>query len=237
MKTRIRAVLFDYGLTLVRFAFPRECLIDVLERYRPRLAEELGHSPEIEHLMTQVLEKVENDLMLIEGEDEVEDYLGFYARRWHDAGYGVSDELLYEILDDEQRCWDAAMHVEAEVHQLLERLRARGIKTAVVSNAAFPPEMMRRQVAGNGIAPRVDTVVFSSEIGRRKPAPELYREALTRLGVRPDEALFVGDRLLEDYEGPRRLGMQAVLYRRPEDEPPPVGVETVGELSQIESLL
>jgi putative hydrolase of the HAD superfamily len=79
----------------------------------------------------------------------------------------------------------------------------------------------------------VDAVVFSSEVGRRKPAPELYLAALDRLGVPAAEALYVGDRVAEDYDGPRRVGMRAVvctaLARRPVGE----GVPTIARLEDL----
>jgi putative hydrolase of the HAD superfamily len=61
------------------------------------------------------------------------------------------------------------------------------------------------------VTERVDAVVFSSGVGRRKPAPEIYRAALHELGVEPENALFVGDRVREDVQGPAALGMRTCL--------------------------
>jgi putative hydrolase of the HAD superfamily len=105
--------------------------------------------------------------------------------------------------------------------------------TAIASNAPFPPAMMHRQVRSNGLAERVDAVVFSSEVGRRKPAPELYQAALDRLGVAAPEALYVGDRLLEDYDGPRRVGMRAILCTALARTPAPPGVPTAARLAEL----
>jgi putative hydrolase of the HAD superfamily len=89
----------------------------------------------------------------------------------------------------------------------------------------------------NGIAEKVDAVVFSSEIGRRKPAPEMYRAALDTIGVEAQHALFVGDRVREDYEGPRALGMRAVIFTAHTDELPPSGVPMIASLSDLLGLL
>jgi HAD superfamily hydrolase (TIGR01509 family) len=208
------AVLFDYGLTLVSFTFPRDDLLCVMEQARRWLG---PGAPDAETLMRDVLEPLEADLDTI-GEDEV-DYLALYDRAWRRAGMEVPAETLYRILDLEQRCWDRAVRLAPGALETLEALHDRGLRTAVASNAPFPPDMMRRQARLTGIADRVDAVVFSSEVGRRKPAPELYLAALDRLHVPPSEALYVGDRVVEDYDGPRRLGMRAVvctaLARRP----------------------
>ena len=93
--------------------------------------------------------------------------------------------------------------------------------------------MMHRQVAANGIAERVDAVVFSSEVGRRKPAPELYLAALDRIGASPAEALYVGDRVVEDYDGPRRIGMRAVLCSGLARQPAPAGVPSIASLADL----
>src|SRR5919204_1295653 len=226
----IAAVLFDYGLTLVTFSFPRDCLLAVLESYRPRLG---PRAPDPETIMREALEPLEAELEGY-GEDEV-DYMDFYERAWRRAGIVASRDLLYDLLDHEQRCWDGAVRLAPAALETLDRLRARGVRTAVASNAPFPPEMMRRQVDGNGIGRRVDAIVFSSEVGRRKPAPELYQAALDAVDVPAQRALYVGDRYAEDYEGPRRLGMRAVLCTALARQLPPDGVPTIGTLAELES--
>lgn len=226
----LRGVLFDYGLTLVTFIYPRAELLCVLDQVRPWLG---PAAPDAETLMREVLEPLEEDLEGI-GEDEV-DYLSFYECAWRRAGFDVQGETLYRILDLEQRCWDRSVSLAPDALRTLERLRARGLRTAVASNAPFPPEMLHRQVRAIGVAERVDAVVFSSEVGRRKPAPELYQAALDRIGVAAVEALYVGDRTVEDYEGPRRLGMRAVLCTALARQPVDEAVPTIARLGDLEA--
>ncbi len=89
----------------------------------------------------------------------------------------------------------------------------------IVSNTFDPPDLLHADLAAEGVTERVDAVVFSSEIGRRKPAPEIYRAALDAVGVEPANALFVGDRVREDVQGPAALGMRTCLvtYFRVDD--------------------
>lgn len=232
----IDAVLFDYGRTLVTFAYPTSALLDVLETFRPRIAEVLGaEAPPAETLMRNVLLPLEEHIES-PGEDEVT-YLDVYRSAWRAAGLDLPDDLLYGILDEEQRCWDRAVRVDREAVGVLKWLGWRGTKRAVCSNAPFPPEMMRRQVQSNGIADLVNAVLFSSEVGRRKPAPELYLAALDAVGVGADRALFVGDRVREDYEGPRAVGIRAVICTAHAAEAPPPGIPTIASLMQIRALL
>jgi HAD superfamily hydrolase (TIGR01509 family) len=231
-----QGVLFDYGRTLVTFEYPTEDLLEVMRDFRPRIEAALGvPAPEAEAILESVLMPLEKYISSM-SEDEVE-YMDVYRETWARAGMKLPDGLLHDILDAEQRCWDGAVRLDPDALQVLSWLGAQGIKRGVCSNAPFPPAMMRRQVETNGISDVVDAVVFSSEIGRRKPAPELYRAALDAIAVEALHALFVGDRVREDYEGPRALGMRAVICTAHSEEPPPEGVPTIASLSEVAQLL
>jgi HAD superfamily hydrolase (TIGR01509 family) len=232
----VDAVLFDYGRTLVTFAYPTDGLLEVLRRFGPRIEEELGQqAPTAETILRDVLLPLE-EYIESPGEDEVR-YVDTYRAAWRRAGMDLPDDLLYEILDEEQLSWDRAVRVDPDALQVLAWLGARGIKRAVCSNAPFPAEMMRRQVETNGLGELMDAVLFSSQLGRRKPAPEIYHAALDAVGVRADRALFVGDRVREDYDGPRAVGMRAVICTAHAAEPPPGGIPTIASLSDLPGLL
>jgi putative hydrolase of the HAD superfamily len=71
-----------------------------------------------------------------------------------------------------------------------------------------------------GIAERIDFAVFSSELGKRKPHPEIFERALDALDVESGDAMFVGDRLYEDVRGSNEAGMtsvQALWFRADEN--------------------
>jgi putative hydrolase of the HAD superfamily len=232
----VDAVLFDYGRTLVTFDYPTEDLLAVLQRFLPRIEDALGvTAPTADALMRDVLIPLEEHVES-PGEDEVS-YEDVYRATWHRAGFDLPDDLLHEILDQEQLCWDRSVRVDPEALQLLSWLGEQGIKRAVCSNAPFPPEMMLRQVASNGVGGLMDSVLFSSQFGRRKPAPEIYRAALASVGAAAERALFVGDRVREDYEGPRAVGMRAVICTAHASELPPDGIPTIASLAELLALL
>jgi HAD superfamily hydrolase (TIGR01509 family) len=231
-----RGVLFDYGRTLVTFEYPTQELLEVVRGFRPRIESALGGPPpEAEAILEHVLLPLEKIVGSI-SEDEV-DYVDVFRGAWAKAGFRLPESLLYDILDAEQQCWDRAVRLDPDALHVLSWLGAHGIKRGVCSNAPFPPEMMRRQVDSNGVGEMVDAVVFSSEVGRRKPAPEVYRAALDAIGVDARHALFVGDRLREDYEGPLALGMRAVIFTAHAEEAPPKGVPTIASLTEVLNLL
>lgn len=229
-------VLFDYGQTLVTFEYPKAELLEVIRNFRPTIEEALGApSPSAEVILEDVLMPLER-FVSSTSEDEV-DWFEVAKESWQRAGMSLPDGLLYEIVDAEQMCWDRIVKVDAGAKPVLALLHDRGIRSAICSNAPFPPEMMRRQVAANGISPLMDGVVFSSMVGRRKPAPEIYRAALDVIGVPPAEVLFVGNRVVEDYEGPRALGMNAVICTAHNPERPPAGIPSIASLGELASLL
>jgi putative hydrolase of the HAD superfamily len=232
----IDGVLFDYGQTLVTFAYPKTELLEVIRHFLPTIEEALrAPAPAAEVILEQVFIPLE-EFVSSEGEDEV-DWLEATRASWERAGMALPDGLLYEIVDAEQMCWDRIVEVDHDALSVLSELHSRGIRRGICSNAPFPPEMMRRQVRTNGIGELMDGIVFSSMVGRRKPAPEMYRAALDAIGVAPERVLFVGNRVREDYEGPRSLGMRAVLYTAHNSEAAPAGIRSISRLSELPSRL
>ncbi len=68
-----------------------------------------------------------------------------------------------------------------EVKETLTRLRAGGMRTAILSNGS--PRMLESAVANAGIADLLDAVLSAEEIGIYKPHPSVYQLAVDRLGV------------------------------------------------------
>jgi len=54
-------------------------------------------------------------------------------------------------------------------------------------------------------------LVWSFQLGIAKPDPEIYRHTLAKLGTRPEETLFIDDKL-ENIEAARALGMKAIQF-------------------------
>jgi epoxide hydrolase-like predicted phosphatase len=97
--------------------------------------------------------------------------------------------------------WDTALL------DFVRSLRPR-YKTGTISDAVpGTRENVKQYVNGDVF----DVSVFSAEEGVRKPDPEIYERALSRLGVAPAEAIFVDDRL-KNVEGARQVGMHALHY-------------------------
>jgi putative hydrolase of the HAD superfamily len=84
----------------------------------------------------------------------------------------------------------------------------------------------------------MDGTAFSSEVGVRKPDPRIFLATLERVGADPAEAVFVGDRLVDDVTGARALGMRTVLTHqfRQEHDPgivPDARIDRLADLPGI----
>lgn len=98
-----------------------------------------------------------------------------------------------------------------ETREVLQELRDRGLKLAIVSNFDSRIEAICEGLDLNGL---VDTVVFSAAVGVAKPDAGIFQHALRELGVKADAAVHVGDSLKEDVQGARAAGVNAVYLRR-----------------------
>jgi FMN phosphatase YigB (HAD superfamily) len=96
---------------------------------------------------------------------------------------------------------------------VLDELRSAGIKTAIVSNTPWgsPADAWRRELQRHGLLDRVDATVFCMDVGWRKPHRAPFDRALSLLGVRPTEAMFVGDDPRWDTIGAEGAGLRPVL--------------------------
>ena len=76
------------------------------------------------------------------------------------------------------------------IPELLEQLRQRGLKLAVVSNK---PDEAVRALRADFFADAVPIAVGETAAIRRKPAPDMLLAAMEKLGADPDKTVFVGD--------------------------------------------
>lgn len=86
-------------------------------------------------------------------------------------------------------------------------------KTAMLSNVGHG--VIETLFTEQELGVLFDVVVRSSDVGHVKPEPEIYVLTATKLGLLPEECVMIDDIELH-VDGARRAGMQAILYRSPE---------------------
>jgi putative hydrolase of the HAD superfamily len=217
---KVKAVLFDLGNTLV-----------YQQLYEPfqRILQANGVFKSIEEIR-EAFEKGNRefnaDRQVVYPPHE------FYVR-WNMTilkNLGLTSSLR-ELAEEIDRQWFnfSKIYVYPEVKDSLRRLKSIGLKLGLVTGSY---ELDIQQILPQaGLEELFDVCVGADTAGKRKPEPEAFKHALKQLKLKPREALFVGDRLKEDYMGALKVGMKAVLIQR--DGKPAARVNTIRNLREI----
>jgi putative hydrolase of the HAD superfamily len=237
----LRAILFDFGHTLVGFRRTQEALHQAYEQIRARIeAVAYMEVPELLDLVERVAGGV--DRLVAEsyeqGRMEELDQAALFREALGAIGFDLPDDVIEHIVALDHSAYSNSLVVEPGVLQTLERLRGDGFRMGLVSNLTLLPTLIREDIERMGLAAYLDAMIFSSEVGVRKPDPRIFREALDRLKADPAETVFVGDRLYDDVGGAQAVGMRAVLTRqfRQEDDPayhPDAVIDHIRELPEV----
>ena len=99
----------------------------------------------------------------------------------------------------------------SEVVPTLEKLRERGLKTAVLSDAPRLKAWIR--LTELGIQDHFDVVLAFGDFKERKPSPVPFRLALKKLGINAQQCLMVGDNPNKDVVGAQKLGIKTCFAK------------------------
>ena len=203
------AVFFDIGGTLM-FADPP--VPDVFTR----VARRRGHGitvRDVEPCMQQADEYYQSEYMRdgdfwCDHDRAVQLWLDMYALM---ADYaGISDPGLPQAVYDEYlRPENWSLFPDAPA--CLKGLKRRGFKLGVISNWDATLENLLREM---GYLPYFDEVVASAAVGCRKPSKAIFEIALERMGVKPEDAVHVGDLPEADGDGATGSGIRPIIIDR-----------------------
>jgi putative hydrolase of the HAD superfamily len=115
-------------------------------------------------------------------------------------------EIFYGVLVEHRKPFPGTV-------EMLEGLKDRGYSIGLVSDVAWglPSDYPQRDMQHYGLHAFFDDLVFSTDVGLRKPHPRMFKLAAYNLGVETGESLFVGNSLQADIKGALNVGMQAIL--------------------------
>jgi epoxide hydrolase-like predicted phosphatase len=116
---------------------------------------------------------------------------------------------------DNQSLWGEAFRHSynpiKEMFSLASLLKEKGYKVALLSNAELPSMHYFYEQQYD----MFDVTVFSCAEGMRKPEKRIYEIALERLGVKPNEAIFIDDKQ-ENIDAAKELGIYGILFVNPD---------------------
>jgi HAD superfamily hydrolase (TIGR01549 family) len=119
------------------------------------------------------------------------------------------------------------------VPALLARLRASGLRLGVLSNRTNP---CQEDLERLGLAEYFEMAVVAGEFGAWKPDPEIFQQALTRLGNPAHETLYVGDNYYADVIGAENAGLVPVLLD-PDGLFPEANCQVIARLEELPAIL
>ncbi len=187
----IRAVFFDIGGVILRTEDPEP---------RRRWERRLGLAP------GQLVKVVfDNPVALRSTIGEV-----LEKDVWQEVGRSLN--LTAQQLMELQKDFFAGDRWDEDLLAFIRTLRP-GIRTGVISNGWLGAQSVMEKWVN---AETFDAIVFSGAEKCRKPEERIYRLALKRLNVDPEEAMFFDD-FQENVDGAARIGMQAMLFESPRE--------------------
>jgi putative hydrolase of the HAD superfamily len=130
----------------------------------------------------------------------------FWQKFLHEAGLPPDPEKVQALNRWDQRLWTVE-NPPMLAWQLA--LKQHGLLTAILSNMG--DDVLASVERAFAWIDRFDVLVWSYQLGIAKPNPAIYRHTLDKLGVQPEETLFIDDKQ-ENVEAAQALGIQALLY-------------------------
>lgn len=212
----VEAVLFDYGMTLVHFERPAEA-IEAAQDAIAECIEAAGHPrPPASLLRSAVHDRVEAEVSAHDAGGALEeiDVAALEQRAFAEIGLELDAGLRDRCSVLAQEAWWNGVRLYPDTVATLRALRDAGLRVGICSNASYRAASMHEQLRHTGLDALIDSAVFSSEVGWRKPSPRLFAAALASLGASATHTVFVGDRMREDIVGASRAGMRTLLMAR-----------------------
>jgi putative hydrolase of the HAD superfamily len=215
-RRRIRAVLFDLGGTLVDnqdYAAWTEVARRFLLDFEP---------DDLRHSVLEVEQEIDAEPRPF-GQDAA---LRLFWRRALSRASGkevsesIADKFLAALKEH-----PTPIRLFSDTRRCLDHLRKEHRALGVISNSTSEARV-RQILHAAGILDYFERVVSSGTEGVEKPDPEIFHRAVERMGLRPDEALYVGNLAHTDAKAAMAAGLHALWLNREGfgygDDPPEI---------------
>jgi len=168
------------------------------------------------HILSSVLREASSWLASVWASDrEVthHDQIRFVIEKASGVATEMSEER-FELLSSAyvSPIYEHPPYLDPAAVRLLQWLREGGKGVGLISNVGMTPGfVLRRVLQIQGIARYFDVLVFSDEVGIRKPDRSIFHLTAGKLGAKPSEIVHVGDDLRSDALGGKNAGFRTVL--------------------------
>jgi HAD superfamily hydrolase (TIGR01662 family) len=216
---RIQGVVFDYGSTLI-------CFHSEFEKVRPSAHRAMVDALHAEDIPVDAesfprmfhADLAENETRRDREHREIPtiEILAGAMRRagWPDAPRAALARVMRRYYAEYERHW----HLFPETHAVLRELRGRGLRLAMLTNAA-DADNIHHMLEQHALAEFFHPLVISAVAGYRKPEPRLFHGILDIWKVPAQSVVMVGDQLGMDILGAHGAGMRSSWLRTEADAP------------------
>ncbi|MET9382841.1 HAD family hydrolase [Streptomyces sp. NPDC002928] len=150
------------------------------------------------------------------------------------SGRRLTDEEADAWYARYEKRYEAVWRLFPDVLPALDALTP-AYRHGVLSNSSLHSQ--ERKLRLFGIHDRFEVILCADELGLAKPAPEAFHAACEALGVRPDEAAYVGDRPDVDALAATAAGLTGIWIDRAGTLPAPPGLPRIDTLAQLPRVL
>ena len=224
----IKAVLFDLGNTLVKLWIPETVYHRILTSFK----------------INRSIEEIREALVKAQKDSERLKYEQLFGKIPYEEYWNKRDGLLLrhlglppdrKLLKKIQTRWFdyAECPLFPDVNPVLSKLRERGLKMGIISTGYEQDIDAITQKTGLQ-KDLFQVIVGADTLKKTKPDPEVFKYALTKLKVKPQETLFVGDEIDADYRGAENAGIHALLIQRTENKTSQTSdLNTIASLEEV----
>jgi HAD superfamily hydrolase (TIGR01549 family) len=143
--------------------------------------------------------------------DRVNEFVFYPQAMAAEAGLTVSPEIEPQIVLKVLHKFSNTYILFKDSLPIFQVIKNRGLISGIITNA---DEKIVNLVQDLGLNSYIDIIITSQKIGAEKPSPRIFLAALEKAGVKPSEAIYVGDQYQSDTLGAGGVGMQAILLDR-----------------------
>ncbi|EIZ1340329.1 HAD family hydrolase [Vibrio parahaemolyticus] len=186
-------VIFDYGNTLCEMGSLSGSLKAVL---KSQYAEQIG----------DLIERSIQELYIPE-QVEQPNWIDLWQKAFHEYKLEFDKSIGLKHL---QHFVDSGRLYQYSI-PLLEALHNQGTKLILLSNVTGSTEVFQRDLINRGLAKYFDSIIWSSEIGFRKPSRQAFEIALESVGSLAKNSIMVGDSEIADVLGAQLVGISTML--------------------------
>ena len=186
----LRAVIFDYGEVLSKPAnqsIHKELL-------------EIASLPEDIFEKYYWANRLDYDAAILNGRT-------YWEKIAQEAGTEFVPAQIERLIERDARMW---MDIDEAMLAWTLQIKRSGLRTGILSNMG--EDVLRAMRQHFDWLAHFDALIWSCELGIVKPDPAIYLDAVQKLGVKPEEALFI-DNLEVNVTGAEAAGLHSIVFK------------------------